>query len=88
MEFPVWSWEFHIVSLLFNRHKAKGGLKSESGGGFSIAIINIPFYYPKLLHPLHGIDKMSILKKFTFTCLIYLQVHEVGFRSTANNLIC
>ena len=22
------------------------------------AIINIPFYYPKLLHPVHGIDKL------------------------------
>ena len=45
----------------------KGGLKSESAGGFSIAIIDIPFYYPKLLHQLHDIDKMSILKKIIFT---------------------
>ena len=28
----------------------------------NFAIINIPFYYPKLLHPLHSIDKMSIFK--------------------------
>ena len=35
---------------------------------------NIPKNYLKLLHPLQGIDNMSILKKFTFTCLIYLQV--------------
>ena len=27
---------------------SKGGLELESAGGFSIAIINIPFYYPKL----------------------------------------
>ena len=39
---------------------AKGGLKSESAGGFSIAVINIPFYYPKLLRPVHDIDKLMI----------------------------
>ena len=38
----------------------KGGLKSESAGGFSIAILNIPFYYPKLLRPVHGIEKLII----------------------------
>ena len=32
----------------------KGGLESES------ARINIPFYYPKLLHPVHDIDKIII----------------------------
>ena len=53
----------------------------------NFAIINIPFYYPKLLHPLHSIDKMSIFKTFTFTCLIYLQVQEVGFMSSTNNFI-
>ena len=45
------------------------------------AIINIPFYYSKLLHPVHGSDKISILKKFTFTGLIYLQVQKGSFRS-------
>ena len=41
-------------------------------------MINIPFYYPELSHPLHDIDKMSIVTKFTFiTCLIHLQVQEV-----------
>ena len=53
----------------------------------NFAIINIPFYYPKLLHPLHSIDKMSIFKTFTFTCLVYLQVQEVGFMSSTNNFI-
>ena len=53
------------------RAYVKGGLKSESAGGFFIVIINIPFYYFKLLHPLHGINKILIVKKFTFTCLIY-----------------
>ena len=53
----------------------------------NFVIINIPFYYPKLLHPLHSIDKMSIFKTFTFTCLLYLQVPEVGFMSSTNNFI-
>ena len=53
----------------------------------NFAIINIPFCYPKLLHPLHSIDKMSIFKTFTFTCLVYLQVQKVGFMSSTNNLI-
>ena len=69
----------------------KDGFLSEKSGGFLLLPIlqkNIPFYYPKLLHPVHGIDKMSIVKKFTFTGLIYLQVQEIGFRSTTNNLIC
>ena len=39
---------------------SKGGLKSESAGGFSIAIINIPFYYPKLLRPVYGIDQLHL----------------------------
>ena len=52
-----------------------------------IAKINIPFYYPKLLHPVHDTDKMSIVKTITFTCLVYLQLQEVGFGSTTNNLI-
>ena len=50
----------------------------------NFAIINIPFCYPKLLHPLHSIDKTFT---FTFTCLIYLQVQEVGFMSSTNNFI-
>jgi hypothetical protein len=53
----------------------------------NFAKINIPFYYPKLLHPLHSIDKMSTFKTFTFTCFIYLQVQEVGFMSSTNNFI-
>ena len=52
-----------------------------------IATINIPFYYPKLLHPVHDTDKMSIVKTITFTCLVYLQVQEVGFMSSTNNFI-
>ena len=47
---------------------------------------NIPKNYLKLLHPLHIVDKMSIFKTFTFTYLVYLQVQEVGFMSSTNNL--
>ena len=51
-------------------------------------MINIPFYYPELSHPLYDIDKMSSVTKFTFiTCLIHLQVQEVGIRNTTNNVI-
>ena len=53
----------------------------------NFAIINIPFYYPKLLRPLHTIDKMTIFKTFKFTCFIYLQVQKVGSRSTTNNVL-
>ena len=53
----------------------------------NFAIINIPKNYLKLLHPLHSIDKMSIFKTFTFTCVVYLQVQEVGFMSSTNNFI-
>ena len=35
---------------------------------------------------MRDIDKMSILKNFTFTSLVYLQAQEVGFRSITNNL--
>ena len=49
MNAPLWQIEFESC---FTQPINKGGLKSESAGEFSIAIINIPFYYPKLLHPL------------------------------------
>ena len=61
----------HICIQCYH-NMAKGGVLSEKSGGFLLLPNlqkNIPFYYPKLLHPVYGIDKMSILKKFTFTCL-------------------
>ena len=66
--------------LELNFEKADGlkvALSQKVQDSFFIARIdrkNIPKNYLKLLHPLHSIDKMSIFKKFTFTCLIYLQV--------------
>ena len=44
---------------------------------FEFSKKNIPNLYPKLLHPVHGNDKMLIIKKLIFTYLIYLQVQEV-----------
>ena len=40
------------------RYHSKGGFKSEDVEGFSNLPKYIPFFYPKLLHPVHGIDKM------------------------------
>ena len=68
----------------------KMALRQKVQDSFFIAnfgTINIPFQYLKLLHPLHGIDKMSIFKTFSFTCFIYLRVQEVGFMSSTNNFI-
>ena len=59
------------------KNSVKVALSQKVQDSFFIARIvrkNIPKNYLKLLHPLQGIDNMSILKKFTFTCLIYLQV--------------
>ena len=63
----------HICIQCYH-NMAKGGVLSEKSGGILLLPNiqrNIPFYYPKLLHPDHGIDKMSIVKKITFTRLIY-----------------
>ena len=41
----------------------KGGFMSEKSGGFLLLPTlpkNIPFYYPKLSYPVHGIDKIII----------------------------
>ena len=65
---------------------AKSGFLSEKSGGFLLLPKNI--LVSKLFYPVNGIDKISILKKYTFTDFIYLQVQEVSFRSTTNNLIC
>ena len=40
--------------------QAKGGFKSEDVEGFSNLQKYIPFFYPKLLHPVHGNDKILI----------------------------
>ena len=36
----------------------KGGIMSEDTGGLLLFQKNIQNLYPKLLHPVHGIDKM------------------------------
>ena len=76
-------WQFLATTL-------KVALSQKVQDSFFIAnfaIKNIPKNYLKLLHPLHSIDKMSIFKTFTFTCVVYLQVQEVGFMSSTNNFI-
>ena len=70
-----------------SRDHGKGGIMSEDNGGFLPLPKNIPKNYLKLLHPLNSIDKMSIFKTFTFTCVVYLQVQKVGFMSSTNNFI-
>ena len=46
---------------------AKGGFKSENVEGLSNLPKNIPKNYPKFVHPVHDIDKTSILNFFDFT---------------------
>ena len=70
-----------LVPYSTNKKLVKVALSQKVQDSFFIAnfaIINIPKNYLKLLHPLHSIDKMSIFKTFTFTCVIYLQVQEVS----------
>ena len=57
----------------------KGGFKSENVEGFSNLPKNIPRNYLKFVHPVHDIDKTSILNFFDFTSLTYLQVVQKGF---------
>ena len=38
---------------------SNGIFKSEGSGGFLLLQKDIPNLYPKLLHPVHGIDKMD-----------------------------
>ena len=82
---------FELVTRINTRdYMVKVALSQKVQDSFFIAnfaIINIPKNYLKLLHPLHGIDIMSIFKTFTFTCVVYLQVQEVGFMSSTNNFI-
>ena len=52
---------------------------SENTGNLQISRLNIPKHYSKLLQPVHGNDKMSILNFFDFTALIYLQVVQISF---------
>ena len=41
---------------------------------------NIPKSYLKFVHPVHDIDKTSILNFFDFTSLTYLQVVQKSFQ--------
>ena len=57
----------------------KGGFKSENVEVFVNLPKNIPKSYLKFVHPVHDIDKISILNFFDFTSLTYLQVVRKGF---------
>ena len=60
--------EHKVQGLNMLEHKtrlvcAKGGLLSEKSGGFLLLPTlqkNIPFYYPKLLYPVRGIDNKPL----------------------------
>ena len=56
----------------------KGGFKSEGVEGFSNLPKYIPFFYPKLFHPVHGIDKMTFQTFFAFTYLVHLQLVQIN----------
>ena len=63
---------------MIGRRVFKGDFKSENG--FPHLPKNIPKNYLKFVHPVHDIDKMSILNFFDFTSLTYLQVVQKGFQ--------
>ena len=58
----------------------KGGFKSENKRQFFGGPKNIPKSYLKLVHPVHDIDKTSILNFFDFTSLTYLHAVQRGFQ--------
>ena len=58
----------------------KGGFTSENLRQFFGIPKNIPKNYLKLVHPVHDIDKKSIINYFDFTSLTYLQAVKKGFQ--------
>ena len=56
-----------------------GWMMSEDTGICNSSKKYIPKNCPKLLHPVHGFDKVSLLTFFPFTDLVYLQVVQKGF---------
>ncbi len=61
-----------MIVVNFTRWHLKGGFKSENVEGFSNLPKNIPKNYLKFVHPVHDIDKTSIVNFFDFTSLTYL----------------
>ena len=57
----------------------KGGFNSENVEGFSNLPKNIPKNYLKFAHPLHDIDKTSILNFFDFTSLFVCRLYKNVF---------
>ena len=69
-------FRFHCVRPNLD---TKGGFKSEDVEEFLNLPKYIPFFYPELAYPVHGIDKMSFQTFFAFTDLVYLQLVKIGF---------
>ena len=75
-----------ITSQILAEDTAKGGFLSEKSGGFLLLPTlqkNIPFYYPKLLHPVHSIEKI-IIKFDTFivtfiSIVFFFQLESIKF---------
>ena len=59
---------------------SKGGFKSENLRWFFGIPKNIPKNCYKFVHPVHDIDKTSILNFFDFTSFTYLQAVQKGFQ--------
>ena len=58
----------------------KGCFKSENVEGFVNLPKNIPKNYLKFVHPVHDIDKTSILNLLDFTSLTYRKVASTNMR--------
>ena len=67
MELNLLDEYYHCDGLVLI--SVKGGIKAEGTGGFLPLQINIPNLYPKLLYPVYGIEKVSILN------FLHLQVN-------------
>ena len=76
-----------ISKHLFNsksktvRSQFKGGFQSENLRQFFGIPKNIPKSCLKFVHPVHDIEKMSIVNFFDFTSLTYLQVVQNDFQN-------
>ena len=69
-----------MVDKVSASFQVKGGFMSENVEAFVNLPKNIPKNYLKFVHPVHDIDKTSILNFFDFTSLTYLQAVQKGFQ--------
>ena len=78
MRYPVVRKLLFKTEVLILIHY-KGGFNSEKLRLFFGIPKNIPKNYLKFAHPVHDIDKISIVNFLDFTSLTYLQVVQKGF---------